>query len=64
MIQKFSITYKGAIYRFEFAPSDGIVWLIDENKIPSKTNLGQEEPAKNLDEARIIAKQMLHALGY
>ena len=64
MREPFTIEYKGRIFNFELDRKDGIIWLIQDDEIKSKTNNGQVIPARNIDEAKETAKQMLYAMGY
>lgn len=64
MEELFTIEYKGRIFNFELDRKDGMIWLIHDDKIKSKTNVGQVIPARNIDEAKETAKQMLYAMGY
>ncbi len=63
MNKKFSITYKESQFDCEL-DKDGLVWIIQNDDIKSKTNNGQVKPARNLDEAKEIAELMLYSMGY
>lgn len=56
----FQLTVDEQTYDFEL-DEHGTVWLKEKNK--SGTNQGQTKPAKNLDEAKEIARLMLYAMG-
>lgn len=64
MREEFTIEYKGQIFKFELDKKDGMIWLIQNDKFKSKTNIGQVIQAKNIEEAKETAKQMLYAMGY
>jgi hypothetical protein len=61
MENRFSIEYKGNNYDCEL-DKEGLVWIIQKDEM--KSNNGQVRPAKNLDEAKEIAKLMLYSMGY
>ena len=64
MKHSFKVTYGETLYQFEYDDTNGNVWLIEKNNIPSKINFCQDQPASNLNEAKQIAVGMLEALGY
>ena len=64
MRDAFTIEYKGKNFQFEVDRNDGLVWLIQNDKVESKTNNGQITPARNLEEAKNIAELMLYTMGY
>ena len=64
MREQFSIEYKNQIFNFELNKKDGMVWLIQNDEINSKSNHGQVLPAKDIAEAKEIAAQMLYTMGY
>ncbi|WP_369752205.1 hypothetical protein AB3G34_09045 [Flavobacterium sp. WC2409] len=64
MREAFDVEYKGRIFNFELDKKDGLIWLIQDDEIKSKTNSGQVIPARNIDEAKETAKVMLYAMGY
>jgi hypothetical protein len=61
MEKRFSIEYKGNNFNCEI-DKDGLVWIIDKDEM--KSNNGQVRAAKNLDDAKEIAKLMLYSMGY
>ncbi|WP_313115383.1 hypothetical protein [Aequorivita sediminis] len=63
MNTKFSIVYKGSNFDCEL-DKDGLVWIIQDDELKSKTNNGQVKPARNLNEAKEIAELMLYSMGY
>ncbi|MEO6174035.1 MAG: hypothetical protein ABIP27_02685 [Flavobacterium circumlabens] len=64
MREAFYIEYKERIFNFELDTKDGMIWLIQDDEIKSKTNNGQVIPARNIQEAKQTAKEMLYAMGY
>ena len=64
MREHFVVEYKGNLFNFEFDKNDGLIWLIQNDEIKSKTNNGQVKPARNLEEAKKIAELMLYSMGY
>ena len=60
MKQPFSLFIGQSTFDFEL-DEHGMVWLKDQNG--SGSNLGQTQPARNLDEAKEIARLMLFAMG-
>lgn len=64
MKTEFKILYRGVGFFFEFNAEDGMVWLLRENQIPNRINQGQVKPARNIDEAKLVAKEMLYSMGY
>lgn len=64
MREAFNVEYKERIFNFEVDKKDGMIWLIQDDEIKSKTNSGQVIPARNIDEAKKIAKEMLYSMGY
>ncbi|KIQ22764.1 hypothetical protein RT99_06640 [Flavobacterium sp. MEB061] len=64
MREEFNIEYKGRRYNFELDKKDGMIWLIQDDNLKSKTNSGQIIPARNIDEAKETAKLMLYSMGY
>jgi len=41
MREHFIVKYKGNLFNFELDKGDGLVWLIQDDKIKSKNNNGQ-----------------------
>jgi hypothetical protein len=64
MREAFNVEYKERIFNFELDKKDGMIWLIQDDEIKSKTNSGQVIPARNIDEAKKTAKEMLYSMGY
>lgn len=62
MTENFELEYKDHLHTFEWDKKDGNVWLIENDGM--KSNSGQVKPAKSLDQAKEIARQMLHVMGY
>ena len=63
MSTKFSIVYKGSNFDCEL-DKNGLVWIVQDDELESKTNNGQVKPAMDLNEAKEIAELMLHSIGY
>jgi hypothetical protein len=64
MREPFTVNYKSTIYNFELDTNDGMIWLIQNDGVNSKTNSGQVVPARNIEEAKETAKLMLYSMGY
>lgn len=64
MRKPFTVEYKKNIFQFELDTKNGLIWLIQDDAIKSKSNNGQVVPARNLKEAKKIAEEMLYSLGY